>query len=67
MTIFVSSTDVLTQDPEAFELYFAVTDKESRQYQQHIEKINSFWKDWPLKEAKNEAARTELNANLKRR
>lgn len=61
MNKHLSSTELLTQDPEAFDQYFSATEQESRQYHQRIEKINNFWRDWPLQEAKNQLASRRLN------
>ncbi len=61
MSKFIPSTELLNQDPEAFEQYFSVTERESRQYHQRIEKINNFWRDWPLQEAKNLSAKRRLS------
>lgn len=61
MSKHLSSTELLNQDPEAFDQYFTTTEQESRQYHQRIEKINNFWRDWPLQEAKNQRANRRLN------
>jgi hypothetical protein len=52
MTPYVTSTDLLTQDPEAFDRYFSVTEIESRQFREQKEKISDVWRDWPMQEAK---------------
>ncbi|WP_144393401.1 hypothetical protein [Pleionea sediminis] len=63
MTLF--STDLLNQDPEAFDNYFNTTEKESQAYRRRIERIEKFWSDWPKQEAKNKKA--ERLSRLKRR
>ena len=65
MNNYPKSTDLLNQDPEAFDQYFSITERESRAHNARLNRIQNFWQDWPKQEAKNRALKHRLE-KLKR-